>query len=270
MYLPGTIHERIGDLRSNHKLSQKKLADMIGIAPSQLSRIENGETQSVSSDVLIKLAKAFGVSTDYILGLTTISTPKSREISELGLSEGAVTGLVNGAIDVQMLNRLMEHKTFPYLLHLIKTYFDNSITAGIMARNAIIDMATATLGDFMKDNPEHKAEVQADTRRLRSEKLTDYEAEIIKINSTFTAILKDIKKDMEDGKAPEVSATAEFYQKMREQIQSARQEQKPVGAEDVITAMIGMVGQTVMLDEKGLDIFKYLAKHMLTGKNGQK
>ena len=264
MYLPGTPNERIGDLRTKIGLSQKELAEMIGVSASQLSRIENGETQSISSELLVKLAKAFGVSTDYILGLTTISTPKSRDISELGLSEGAVKGLVNGTVDVQMLNHLMEHKTFAYLLYLIKTYFDNSLSAGIMARNALIDMATATLGDFMKDNPEHKAEVVADAKYLRSQKLTDNEAEIEKIKSTFLAILKDVKKNIEASKVPEQPATAEFLQAMREQIQAAQKEQKPVGVDDVVGAVMSMVGQAVPMDEKSAELFRQLTQHIFT------
>ena len=264
MYLPGTPNERIGDLRTKIGLSQKELAEMIGVSASQLSRIENGETQSISSELLIKLAKAFGVSTDYILGITTISTPKSRDISELGLSEGAVKGLVNGTVDVQMLNHLMEHKTFAYMLYLMKTYFDNSLTAGIMTRNALIDMATATLGDFVKDNPEHKAEVVSDAKYLRSQKLTDNEAEIEKIKSTFMAILKDIKKNFEDGKMSEPPVTAEFLQNMREQIQDAQKEQKPVGVDDVVGAMMGMVEQVTQLDDESADLFKQLAERMLS------
>ena len=267
MYLPGTIYERIGDLRTSRGWSQKKLSEITGIVTSQISRIESGGLENISSDILIKLAKAFGVSADYILGLTTISTPKSYDINELGLSEGTVKALVTGTTDVHILNRLMEHKTFPYLLYLIKTYFDNSIAAGIMERNAIIDMATAALGDFVKDSPEHKKEVQADSKLLRSQKLGDHEAEITKINSTFMAILRDIKKDIEDGKTPEQPATAEFLQTMREQIQAVRQEQKPVTAEDVVTAVMSRVGQTAALDEKGLELFGQLARGLLTKPN---
>lgn len=266
MYLPGTVGERIGDLRSNdkRKLSQKKLAEMIGVVPSQLSRIERGEIH-ISSDILVKLSNAFGVSTDYILGLTTVSTRKSYEISELGLSEGAVKGLVTGAIDVQMLNRLMEHKAFPYLLYLIKTYFDDSLVPGNMERNALIDMATATLGDFIKANPEHKAEAQGDARYLRSGKLGDHEAEIEKIKSTFMAILKDIKKDMEDGITPETPATIGFMRQIQEQLQAERQEQKHVTAEDVAAVMTNIVGQAVPMDEKSAELFKQLAERMLAG-----
>ena len=142
---------------------------------------------------------------------------------------------------------------------------DNSILAGNMERNAIIDMATAVLGDFIKDNPEHKKEAQADSKLLRSQKLGDHEAEITKINSTFMAILRDIKKDIEDGKTPEQPATAVFLQSMREQIQAARQEQKPINAEDVVAAVMSRVGQTGALDEKGMELFKTLAVSVLTG-----
>ena len=82
MYLPGSVNERIGDLRTSKGLSQKELSALIEVAPSQLSRIESGETKTISSDILIKLARALNVSTDYILGLTKIPTPKSYDISE--------------------------------------------------------------------------------------------------------------------------------------------------------------------------------------------
>ena len=99
MYLLGTVGERIADLRSVKGWNQKELAKRMELAPSQLSRIESGETKNISSDILVKLAKVFHVSTDYILGLTTISVPKSYDISELGLSEGAIKGLVMGTVN---------------------------------------------------------------------------------------------------------------------------------------------------------------------------
>ena len=150
---------------------------------------------------------------------------------------------------------------------MIKTYLDNSILAGNMERNAIIDMATAAIGDFVQDNPEHKKEAQADSKLIRSKKLTDHEAEIAKINSTFMAILRDIKKNIEDGNIPGPPVTAEFLQTMREQVQTARHEQKPIGAEDVVTAMMNMVRQTVQLDEKSAELFGQLARGLLTKSN---
>lgn len=88
MALPGTPGQRISDLCNERHIPQKELAKKIGISPSQLSRIVSGETKTVSSDILIGVAKEFRVSTDYILGLSTVSIQKSYDISELGLSGG--------------------------------------------------------------------------------------------------------------------------------------------------------------------------------------
>lgn len=61
--------KRIQHLCDIHHLTRKELALHLGVAPSQISRILNGDTKSVNSDILIKLAQEFHVSTDYILGL---------------------------------------------------------------------------------------------------------------------------------------------------------------------------------------------------------
>ena len=83
MALPGTPGQRISDLCNGRHIPQKELVKKIGISPSQLSRIVSGETKTVSSDILIGIAKEFRVSTDYILGLSTVSVQKSYDISEL-------------------------------------------------------------------------------------------------------------------------------------------------------------------------------------------
>ena len=76
MALPGTPGQRISDLCNGNHITQKELAEKIGVSASQLSRIVSGETRTVSSDILIGVAKEFKVSTDYILGLSTVSVRK--------------------------------------------------------------------------------------------------------------------------------------------------------------------------------------------------
>ena len=55
MALPGTPGQRISDLCNGNHISQKQLAEKIGVSASQLSRIVSGETKTVSSDILRKL-----------------------------------------------------------------------------------------------------------------------------------------------------------------------------------------------------------------------
>ena len=56
MALPGTPGQRISDLCNGNHISQKQLAEKIGVSASQLSRIVSGETKTVSSDILIGMA----------------------------------------------------------------------------------------------------------------------------------------------------------------------------------------------------------------------
>ena len=253
--------DRIGDLRTNLGMTKKELSRKTGIDASQITRIENGSLKTISSDYLIKLAKELKTSTDYILGLTPVSVPKSYDISELGLSNEAVKRLVTGAIDVEILNRLLEHKSFPRLMHLIRIYFQDTAARGIMARNQLIEMATASLSDLMKEHPEHRAEAKQDLQFLNAQKLGEHEAELEKIKNVFLAILRDIKKDMDNGEKPGEAVTAAMFQN----IQTAAQEQKQeLHTIDDVTALVAEQLEKVMpLDDETSEQFQQLMKKMI-------
>ena len=259
--LDGHPGDRIGDLRTNLGMTKKELSQKTGIDASQITRIENGSLKTISSDYLIKLAKELKTSTDYILGLTPVSVPKSYDISELGLSNEAVKGLVTGTIDVGILNRLLEHKSFPRLIHLIRVYFQDTAARGIMARNQLIEMATASLSDLMKEHPKHRAEAKQDLQFLNAQKLGEHEAELEKIKNVFLAILRDIKKDMDSGEQPGEVATAAMLQTMRDTL--AGQHREPVTMDDVAGIVAGQFGQLVPMDEETAEQFRQLAKKMM-------
>ncbi|WP_373131777.1 helix-turn-helix domain-containing protein [Clostridium sp. M62/1] len=264
--LEGHPGDRIGDLRTNLGMTKKELSRKTGIDASQITRIENGTLKTISSDYLIKLAKELKTSTDYILGLTTVSVPKSYDISELGLSNEAVKGLVTGAIDIEILNRLLEHKNFPRLMHLIRIYFQDTAARGIMARNQLIDMATASLSNLMKEYPEHRAEAKQDLQFLNAQKVGEHEAEIEKIKNVFLAILRDIKKDIDNGEPPGEAATAAMLQTMRDTL--AGQQQEPPSMDDVAAMIAGQIGQFVPMDEETAEQFRQLAKKVMEQAGG--
>ena len=68
------MFERLRELREDHDLSQTDIAAYLGCGQSVYSRYESGE-RILPVDVLIKLAKYYSVSTDYLLGLTNIPEP---------------------------------------------------------------------------------------------------------------------------------------------------------------------------------------------------
>lgn len=63
------VDNRIRDLREDHDLTQQQVADKIGITQRKYSYVETG-TQPLTDELLVKLAKLYKVSTDYILKLT--------------------------------------------------------------------------------------------------------------------------------------------------------------------------------------------------------
>ncbi|WP_302953202.1 helix-turn-helix domain-containing protein [[Clostridium] scindens] len=266
MALPGTPGQRISDLCNGNHITQKELAEKIGVSASQLSRIVSGETKTVSSDILIGAAKEFKVSTDYILGLSNVSVRKSYEISELGLSEGAVRGLVTGAIDVEILNRLLEHKNFPRLISLIRIYFQDTAARGVMARNQLIDMATASLSDLMKDRPEYRTEARQDIQFMNAQKIGEHEAEIEKIKNVFMSILRDIKGDIDSGEQPGETVTTGMLQNIQNAAQEQQQELHTI--DDVTALVTEQIGKVMPLDEETSEHFQQLMKKMIeqTGK----
>lgn len=65
-----TPSEIIAELCVEAGISKSELARRLEITPSQITRILNGDTKTISSDILIRLTKLFGVSADYLLGIT--------------------------------------------------------------------------------------------------------------------------------------------------------------------------------------------------------
>ena len=64
-----TIGERIRELRTEKGLSAKALAKQIEVSDASIIDWENNKHE-IKAECIIKLAKFFNVSADYLLGLT--------------------------------------------------------------------------------------------------------------------------------------------------------------------------------------------------------
>ncbi len=80
---------RLKKLRSMNNMSQTQLAERLGVTKSVVSAYENG-IRMPSYEVLIKLARVYKVSTDFLLGN---ENQKSLDVS--GLSENEITAIKN-------------------------------------------------------------------------------------------------------------------------------------------------------------------------------
>ena len=66
--------ENIRSLRIDNGLTQKQVAQILGISQNTYSQYEVG-VLNYPVDAIVKLADYYGVSTDYLLGRTTVKDP---------------------------------------------------------------------------------------------------------------------------------------------------------------------------------------------------
>lgn len=90
-------------MREDNDLYQRDIAKQINTTQQQYSKIENGETE-ITADKLIKLAKFYNVSTDYIAGLSDRKSPQYG-----GHSDKIVSFRISGYdVEIQRLNDTKE------------------------------------------------------------------------------------------------------------------------------------------------------------------
>ena len=70
---------RIKDLREDRDLRQVDVAEAVGVDQRSLSNYETGKTNP-DSEVVVRLARFFGVSCDYLLGVTDSNLADEKAI----------------------------------------------------------------------------------------------------------------------------------------------------------------------------------------------
>ena len=83
-YLPGNVRDRISDLSKEYGISQNEIARRIRMNEGTFSRFMKGKTDKLSYAHEIKIANLFGVSTDFLLGISNNPTRVNYDVTKLG------------------------------------------------------------------------------------------------------------------------------------------------------------------------------------------
>lgn len=71
------MYRRIRDLREDKDMTQKEMANILGMSQTGYSKCETGEND-IPTSILIQLSEFHKVSIDYLLNLTDRKTPYPR------------------------------------------------------------------------------------------------------------------------------------------------------------------------------------------------
>ena len=107
-----TLGERLKDLRVERNLKLEALAEQTGLSKSALSKYESDDMTDLSIYAVTTLAEFYGVTTDYLLGVTENKKRPDAVLSDLHLSDGAVDVLRNGKFNHRLLCELIVHENF--------------------------------------------------------------------------------------------------------------------------------------------------------------
>ena len=119
-----TIQERLKDLRVERGLTLEQLAEQTQLSKSALGSYEADEYKDISHYALIKLAKFYGVTADYLLGLTETKNHSNADLADLRVSDDMIDLLKSGRIDTALLCELAAHPDFMKLLADIQIYVE--------------------------------------------------------------------------------------------------------------------------------------------------
>jgi len=101
-----TIQERLTDLRVEHGLTLEQLEQLeqrTDISKSVLGNYETEDYKDISHTSIVTLAKFYGVSSDYLLGLTESKNHPNADLVELHLSDTMIELLKGGNINTRLL-----------------------------------------------------------------------------------------------------------------------------------------------------------------------
>lgn len=101
-----SLSRKLKQLRKEHKITQVDLAKVIGVERSSVGKYETGTMPS--AEVLTSIAEYFGVTTDYLLGVSESQRPpkNNAEVQKI------ISALPLDLLDDEELQKLVEYAEF--------------------------------------------------------------------------------------------------------------------------------------------------------------
>ena len=208
-----TTQERLEDLRKEHRLTLEQLAAHTGLSRAALGTNETDSSKDISHYAIIKLAKFYGVTADYLLGLSEMKNHPDAELNDLHLSDDMIELLRSGRVNTPLLCELALHKDFGKLLADIEIYVNGMAAAQIQNLNAWADVARAELMEKYQPG-EHDSTASL----LKAMHIQEGEYFSQRVHNAIDGIMADVKEAHagRDISAPTSSVAAELKEALEE------------------------------------------------------
>lgn len=184
-----SIQERLKDLRVERGLTLEQLAEQTHLSKSALGSYEAEDFKDISHYALIKLAKFYGVTADYLLGLSETKNHPNADLADLRLSDDMIDLLKNGRIDTALFCELATHRDFVKLLADIEIYVNGVAAGQIQNLNAWVDVARAEIMEKYQPGEHDKT-----AYLLKASHVQEGEYFSRRVHDDIDGIMEDIKE----------------------------------------------------------------------------
>lgn len=189
MQIKLTIQERLKDLRVERGLTLEQLAEQTGLSKSALGKYEADDFKDISPFSIVTLAKFYGVSTDYLLGMTETKNYPDTELAALHLSDDAIEVLKAGQFNHRLLSEMLCHKAFQRMMLDAEIYVDRIADMRINDMNAMLE-AVRKMALMKQDGQD---DLSSRTLELAQVREDDYFGHVLA--DDLKAILRDIREE---------------------------------------------------------------------------
>jgi len=208
-----TIQERLKDLRTERKMTLEQLSEATGLSRAALGKYETDDFKDISPFSIATLAKFYGVSTDYLLGLTEQKNHPETTLAELHLSDEAIDVLRNANFNKRLLAEMLCHPDFQRMMLDAEIFVDRIADMRVNDMNAVLATVRQTLLT--------KQEVGHDDLYLRTLELAQVQEEEYfghVVSKDLNQILRDIREahKVDRTTADQSSVTVEAQAQLQE------------------------------------------------------
>lgn len=141
MYIKLTLQEKLKDERTSRRMTLAELEKATGIARATLGKYESDKCTDISPFNLAKLAEYYGLSMDYLMGLTENKNHPNTALHELHLNDSTVDLLKSGALNNRLLCEFVCHPGFLRLLTDMEVCIDRIADMRIHDMNLVLEKA---------------------------------------------------------------------------------------------------------------------------------
>ena len=255
-----TIQERLKDLRVERGLTLEQLSAETGISKSALGKYEADDFKDISPFSMVELAKFYGVSTDYLLGLTEQKNHPNTELDALHLGDDAIEVLRTGKFNHRLLSELICHKDFQRFMLDAEIYVDRIADMRVNDMNAVLEAVRQMA--LMKNGGEEN-DLHLRTLEVAQIREDEYFGNLIA--DDLKGILRDIRSEHRPDTmtADEVSFAENMQNQLREAMNfEGSSEEKKAKA---LLATLGIDYDAITMEQfvNLIEVLK-LSKHLKT------